>query len=360
MDLNDFITKATKIHGDKYCYSNVTQFTSLQENIDILCKTHNKIFSQRAGSHLYQESGCPKCGNNISKSENYITDFLENNGDSNIKQRYITNGIEIDIYSFKYNLGIEYHGMIYHSEGSTYPNNKGKFNRNLLLQKYNESKNKFKLFQIFENEWNFKQDIWKSMLLNHIKKSKKIYARQCVIKEIDSKMVKEFLELNHLQGYVSSKVRIGLFYNNELVSVMTFGTPRMNKKYEYELLRFCNKLNLSVIGGASKLLTYFKRNYTPKSIISYANKRWSTGNLYELLGFEYSHDTNPNYYYIHKNDNYMVLHSRYKFQKHKLNKLQFFDNNLTEFENMCNNGYRRIYDCGNLVYVWKTKVESPL
>ena len=133
---------------------------------------------------------------------------------------------------------------------------------------------------------------------------------------------------------------------------MTFAKPRFNKKYDYELIRFCNKSGFSVIGGASKLFNYFIKNYntkSPKSIITYANRRFSNGKIYETLGFKFLRKTEPNYFYFKKNT--LTLLSRNQFQKHKLkDKLSLFDYNLSESENMFNNDYRRIYDCGNLVY----------
>ena len=132
---------------------------------------------------------------------------------------------------------------------------------------------------------------------------------------------------------------------------MTFGKCRFNKKYEWELLRFCNKLGYHIPGGASKLLTYFERTYKPKSLISYADRRWSQGKLYRALGFNLDHVSEPNYWYF---NNIFSLESRIKYQKHKLKDiLEKFDPNLTEVENMIMNGYHRIFDCGNLVFVKK-------
>ena len=128
---------------------------------------------------------------------------------------------------------------------------------------------------------------------------------------------------------------------------MTFGKCRFDKKHEWELLRFCNKLGYHIPGGASKLLRYFERNYQPKSLVSYADRRWSQGKVYENLGFTFSHASAPNYWYW-KN---LKLESRIKYQKHKLKDLlEIFDENKTEVENMRDNGYKQIYDCGNLVY----------
>jgi hypothetical protein len=134
---------------------------------------------------------------------------------------------------------------------------------------------------------------------------------------------------------------------------MTFGKSRYNKAYEYELLRFANKCNINVIGGFSKLLKYFITTYSPKSIITYADRRFSNGNVYEKNNFTFLHNSKPNYYYT-KYDKH--LYSRVVFQKHKLNnKLEVFNSELTEWENMQLNNYDRIWDCGNKVYYLKTK-----
>jgi hypothetical protein len=187
------------------------------------------------------------------------------------------------------------------------------------------------------------------MLLNSLGKSKPVYARKCIIKELDSKTSNEFIEANHIQGIRNAKVKLGLYYDNELISVMTFGKPLdTNSIYEYELIRFCNKKYINVIGGASKLLKYFERNYKPKSLISYANRRWSKGDLYHKLGFTLSNISNPNKFIIKGNK----LYNRLGFQKHKLeNILESFDSSLSADENIVNNNYGLIWDCGNYVFI---------
>ena len=288
--------------------------------------------------------------------EKELSKFIPN---SKINDRIVIYPKEIDIYSEINKFGIEYNGLIWHSFGySKYT----KFNTSEFekTEKYNHLKKTelceqkgIQLYHIFENEWinPIKKNIWKSMINSKLKNSKRIYARKCIINEISSKESSEFLEQNHIQGNIAGRIKIGLFYDDELVQVMTFRTPTQ-KKYKgdnnYELSRLCSKTGINVIGGASKLLKYFERNYNPELIISYANRRWSIGNVYEKLGFKFSHKTAPNYFYFRGN----TLESRNKYQKHKLNKiLPVFNPELTEKENMFNNGYRRIYDCGNLVYV---------
>ena len=120
-------------------------------------------------------------------------------------------------------------------------------------------------------------------IISLLKKRKKLYARKCTVKEISIPQAKEFINKHHLQNYANSKLCIGLFYKDQLVSVMTFGAPRYNKKYECELVRYCS--SHYVVGGANKLFKYFIENYHPKSIISYCDASKFTGKLYSDLGF---------------------------------------------------------------------------
>ena len=267
-------------------------------------------------------------------------------------QNYRFCGKELDIFLPDHNLAIEYDGLMFHSEGTCDTSKFLNKDKNYHLEKTEIClNNRIQLFHIFEGE---DLDLWLSMINTKLNLNKKIYARKCKIKELKSQETKEFLDYNHIQGYVSSKVNLGLYFEDELVSVMTFSKPRFNKNYEYELIRFCSKRNTSVIGGASKLWKYFVTKYNPKSVISYANRRFSNGEIYSKLGFELIGKTEPNYFYFKMSTT--QLYSRVKFQKHKLSKLlDNFNPELSETENMFNNNYRRIFDCGNLKYLYINK-----
>ena len=205
------------------------------------------------------------------------------------------------------------------------------------------------VFQIWENEWESKRSIWESMLRNAFKRSNRIYARKCEVKLVDSAFAREFCTQNHMQSYAVSSINVALEHNEEIVALMTFSKSRYSKsKSSFELIRFCNKLNVSVVGGASKIVSYFKKNY-PGVIVSYANRRWSNGNLYKQLGFVFDSESNPCYYYFLKSDK---LEHRSAYMKHKLHyKIKHFDANMTEIQNMYFNKYRRIWDAGNTVYI---------
>lgn len=263
---------------------------------------------------------------------------------------------ELDIFLPDANLAIEYNGLLYHSQGisSFSPINNPTFDKNYHLSKTLLCAAKdIQLFHIFEGE---NLDLWLSMVHNKLGVNKKIFARKCNILEISQNDAKEFFKENHLQGSVNSLIQIGLYFGGILVSAMSFGRPRFTKKYEYELLRFCTLKNHNVIGGASKLWKYFLKKYAPKSVVSYANLRFSNGAIYEKLGFSKIGQSAPNYFYF---DQSLKLESRLKYQKHKLQKyyesgeLEYYNPAESEIQNMLKNGYRRIFDCGNLIYEFK-------
>jgi hypothetical protein len=277
-----------------------------------------------------------------------------------INNKQIIKPLELDIYLPDHNLAIEYDGLMYHSFG--------KDSWSVFNNYQDESENKYKhlfkteecekqgiqLLHIFENEWidPIKQNIWKSVIKSKLGLNNRIYARKCEVKEITYQESNEFIKTNHLQGKCNSSIQIGLFYEGQLVSVMTFGKPRFNQNYQFEILRFCNKCFVNVIGAFSKILKYFERVYKYESIISYANRRWSTGNVYFKNNFEQFNISKPNYFYFKRKD--FVLFSRQKFQKHLLKeRLETFDENLTETENMYNNGFRKVYDCGQICFLQK-------
>ncbi len=283
---------------------------------------------------------CPLCYPKLSgcsKFEKEIIDFCKQYYPNLIENdRTILNGKELDIYIPEIKLAIECDGLYWHSELQG-------VDKNYHLKKTKECEKKnIQLIHIFEDEWYNKQDIIKSILLAKMGKIKnKIYARKCIIKEVSSIEAKDFLFENHLQGSIAG-ASIGLYYNNELVSILTYGKPRFNKKYDIEILRFCNKKNTIVVGGLSKLSKYVK-GY----IISYSDSRYSLGTSYKNAGFDLVESSPPSYYYL-KN---FKRFSRINFQKHKLSEiLENFDPTLTEWQNMQLNDYDRIWDCGNLVF----------
>jgi hypothetical protein len=343
-DTDSFIKICSLIHNNKYNYS-LVDYVNSSTKVKIICSEHGE-FEQRCDTHR-NGAECPKCLDiGQSKNEINLYQYLISIYKNEIiqKDRSILSKQELDIYIPNNNIAIEYNGLYWHNELNK-PSN-----YHLNKTKLCEDKG-IKLIHIFEDEWIHKKDIVKSRLKNILGlTSNKIYARKCIIKNIDTKLSKEFLNTNHIQGHVNSSIKLGLYYNDELVSIMTFGSLRktMGKNKidgSYELLRFCNKLDTTVIGGANKLLSHFIKNYNPNEIISYADRRWSNGNLYEKLGFEFSHNSKPNYWYVKQ----LKREYRFKYRKNILVK-EGYDPTKSEHEIMLEREIYRIYDCGNKCY----------
>jgi len=291
---------------------------------------------------------CLKCNPILcgrSKMKLDVLEFIKLNytGDIISNTRSVIDN-EIDIYLPDLGLAFEFNGLHQHSDL-----HKDKYYH---INKSNDCLDKdIQLIHIWEDDWVYKTNIIKSIILNKIGNSDRIFARKCVIKEVDNKLVRSFLVDNHIQGFVGSKIKLGLFHNDELVSLMTFGSLRKSlgynsKENSYELLRFCNKLNSSVIGGASKLFKHFTKSYEVNQVISYSDTSRGVGNLYEKLGFKFSHNSDPNYYWVINN----IRKHRFNFRKDRLVSLGY-DKEKTEIQIMNELGYYRIFDCGSKKWI---------
>ena len=325
---------------------------------EFLCECKNKNHNYTINKNLFyyrlnnRIDLCLLCNplSNISESEKKLQNFISSiySGKILLNNKKTIKPYELDIFLPELNIAFEFNGLYWHSEI-----HKDK-NFHKMKSDICDSQN-IQLFHIYEDDWNNKQNIIKSMIINKLKISKyKIYARKCEIKTIkDNLIIRDFLNNNHLQGYIGSSIKLGLFYNDELVSLMTFGKNRkiMNNEShenEYEMLRFCNKLNTNVIGGASKLFRYFLNTYNPAKIISYADRNYSNGDLYKYLGFNFIHITEPNYYYI---INSKKIH-RFSFRKDLLVK-DGYDPNKSEHQIMLERKIYRIYNSGNYKFVYE-------
>jgi SepF-like predicted cell division protein (DUF552 family) len=288
------------------------------------------------GSNDIRRCPNPKC-KAMSAPQRELFDYVKTLGTWDIiaNDRTVIKPYELDVYIPALSIAIELDGIYWHQTEAC----KSK-------QALCEAKG-IRLLHITDLAWRDHKEIWKSIIASKLGVTKRIYARKCEVINLETSLARGFLEKNHLQGAVGASVNFGLLYENELVAAMTFGKPRFNKHYEWELLRYASKLNTTVVGGASKLLKAFKAEHEGL-ILSYAKREHSMGGLYKALGFTLLDEGKPSYNYIIGDK----LISRYQAQKHKLPELlgDKFDPAKTEVENMLSAGYLLVPDRGSMTF----------
>lgn len=282
------------------------------DNINILCLRCKKPITIKVNNFIDISKGvqkklgvCKVCSHHTSMKEKEIYEYLLSIGlkESDIirNSRKIIKGLdknsykELDFYIPEYKLAIEYNGSYYHSDNtkqSTYHRDKFRLCEEKGIH----------LISIYEIDWEENKDKLKDLIKSFICPLKTIYARECKILSISEKEAEQFYISYHIQSKcILAKINYGLFYNDELVSVMGFGSSafhnRKSKEGDYELHRFVSKSGLCIVGGASKLLKRFEHDYQPKFLLSYSWNDWFTGKLYEILGFKFDGNVQPDYYW---------------------------------------------------------------
>jgi len=305
------------------------------------CKTCATIFNDTIANG--SNPRCPKCfPASVSKPQQEIINFIQSELDETllINDRRIIYPLELDIVIPSKKLSIEVNGVYWHSEKSQ------TFENNHLQKKQKLAKEVgYDVIFILDSEWYYHQELVKSRIRSKLGKCKTIMARKCNINLVPHQVAKSFIQNNHIQGKDNATIYLGLYHTNILMAIMSFGKSRYNKNFEWELLRYCTTQNYSITGGAQKLLKYFENTFLPKSIITYSDNRWNTGNLYNHLGFNYDGETGLGYCYV---DNRGNMHSRQSMQKHKLmTKLENYNSDLTAHQNLQQHGYYRLWNAGN-------------
>lgn len=270
------------------------------------------------------------------------------------KKTRILDGKEIDMYFPDIKLGIEYNGSAFHASlNGVYENKPKEYHRNKFLSAKNLG---IRLLTIFDVDWEINKDKIMSLIRDIIIPCTKIYARKCIIKAINKEEANIFYNQYHLQnGFRLNEINYGLYYNNELLSVMSFGNVRMKHSEPdcYELHRYCVKNGYKIIGGAERLFKHFIKEYNPKYIKTYSSNDMFDGNIYQKLGFKYIKQADLPYYWY---KNGLGL-PREKCQPCKLQKT--FPDLYNEAPNrgkedyiMQKRGFCKVYRCGNTIWEW--------
>lgn len=281
----------------------------------------------------------PRSSGGRSTGERQIAEFITSLGENILtSDRKIIGPKELDIVIPRQNLAIEYCGLYWHSEQA------GK-DKHYHRDKYDQCRKiGLRLLTIYSDEWVKRKDIIKSTLssiLHHT--PNRITGRLTTIQSVDSATATAFLNTYHIQGSVNAAYRYGLSLNEELVAVMT-----LNKdKQGLYLSRYCSK---NVQGGFSKILTHVTKLHPNIPIYTFADHRWSNGDLYTKNGFTAVKELPPDYSY--SPDGHNRFH-KFNYRHKNLGKiLENYDPELSETVNCDNNGILRIWDCGKTKYVF--------
>lgn len=316
------------------------------------------------GVYLYKHDCRNLVDYKISVMEQEVSEYIRSIDKSVRMENNVHNVItpnELDIYLPDYLIGIECNPTATHNstvnvfdrgDSAIYPS------YHLMKTKKCEDAGIF-LFHIFGSEWTYSRPIIESMIRNLLGKyGRKIYARNCEVRDIDWKTCRDFLNTNHRQGNANSKIRLGLYLSDELVSVMTFGKMRntigtggTDLSDCWELVRFCSLLNTSVVGGASKLFKYFLRKYNPIRVRSFSDRAHTRGGLYGTLGFKKLDESTPGYVWVDSRTD--ISYHRYSAQKQNIKKFLHDDSidlSKTEKQIMEEHGFLQVFDCGTILW----------
>lgn len=318
------------------------------EDILTIAKDYNIVHSTLLKYIKSRGYDIKQHGYNKSKGELEVRTFVEALGFDCMSIKRSFKGLcrELDIFVPSVNVAIEYCGEYWHST-----TNKPKNYHKQKLDWCNEQG--IQLITIFEHQWKTKRTQVENIIRSKLGLTRRMFARHTNIETISISQAKAFCTLNHMHGSINASVAVGLKHNNVLVGVMTFNKSRFDKDVEWEIGRMCFLNGLTVVGGASKMFSYFVDNYNPKSVISYANRCFGNGGVYKHLGMSFVRDTPPGYFYYHTT-NHLIL-TRYQCQKHKLKSVvDFFDESKSEYDNMTDNGFHRVEDCGHRKFIWKS------
>lgn len=283
-----------------------------------------------------------------SSPELEIKEFLASHGIYVEKNKNKISPYEIDLFSDKHQIGIEFDGLRWHST---------LMNKDISHLKKKQDKCDdvgVRLIQIYEDEWREKKPIIKSKLLSTfgVSDRERIYARHTKFVELSGEQTVEIYKNHHIQGRVYASHHYGLIDKNDtLVACMSFSKPRNDKTDGvYELVRFATAVD--VVGGFSKLLKNAIGVLKPLTIISFADRRFSDGNLYKVNGFVHTDTTKVSYFYvIGKKRAVKGRYSRRRIEeRYNRGELKFFDPQLSERQNMELNGIYQIPNSGLLKF----------
>jgi very-short-patch-repair endonuclease len=336
--------KAAQVFPDKsFNYSKVDYQVGVRNKTFIGCHVEEHgFYEQSLDGHFSGKEGCRKCDTaGVSKMENDLSEFIENLGFEVIRNnRTIIAPYEVDIYVPAKKVAVEFNGVYWHSD---------KFKDDKWYH-YKKSKaaesNGVRLLHVWSDEWTNKH----SIVERHIKHvlgvndTQRVYARKCAVSVIDKNAAHDFLEENHIQGRATATHHIGLTHDDMLVAVASF----KKSGNDYILTRYATSQH--VIGGHSKAVSFFEKNYAYGTLVTFADTAFSDGNLYTTTGWTRDTELAPDYSYVVNG-----VERRHKFgyrkNRFKTDPALVYDESMTETELAVLNDLPRVYDAGKVRFV---------
>lgn len=335
---NELNKKGYSLLSDKYINNKTKLYIKCSKNHEFYMRWND----------VDKRHGCPICNGRRSLKEQELLKWVKTIHPDATPINFNKLGIdntqrEIDVYIPSIRLGIEFNGLLWHSE--KYLKDKKQHEEKYKLCK----KHNIQLITIFEHEWDSRKDQIKGYLESKIVKQNKIYARKCELLEISIDQSKKFLEKYHIQGSTGHEKAFGLFLDNNLLAVVTGGKHHRQGQNQYVLSRLCFKRGYTVVGGASRLIKALKsyaktKNY--KEMVSWSDNRWSNGNVYKNTNWSPEPLRRDYFYYNIYNK---TVHSKQSCQKRVLSKkLKIPKESATETEmaNLLN--LYKVWDCGKM------------
>lgn len=338
MHSKQFVDKIQDTMKERYgvnCAMNVPEFRSKFEET---CKSKYGTSYYVNSDQFVQLSSCKSVTN-----ANFVK-LLEENG-FQCNQEKVLDDKRFDIEIVGMNILIEIDPTYTHNVAGSHWDPKGHPKDKQLVKTLIAEKYGYRCIHVFDwDDWNGIIDLIRKP--EHI-----IYARKCEVRPVTDSSFDNFIVDNHIQGQCKgTKVALGLYHNAELVEVMTFGKPRYNKNYQWELLRLCTKKELNVVGGASKLFKYATNKLNMTSIISYCDKSKFKGSVYSNIGMTFLRNTTPQE--IWSKGKNKITGSLLRQRGYD----QLFDANYgkgtSNEQLMMEHGWLPVFDCGQSVYTF--------
>ena len=354
--INDLANEEDKIRASK-------NLLSTGDVVEFFCKKHG-VYKQPVYNHIkietsIKKAGCPKCGNQISRAENFLFEIVKNitntirHCKTQIRSSDTGYPLELDLYCPEKKIAFEYNGSKWHGE-------KTKLDSYYHFKKFNLCEKKsIRLISVFDKDWIFNNKKIIAFIKNTLNEKTKIYGRNTLVKKIETTKACDFLnEYCIKETYGIFDVVYGLFYNDELISVMSFSQENCNKDKEVDwcLNEYCVKNGYIVLGGASKLFSSFLREYKPRSIVAFSDCDYFSGEIYTKLGFSFDRYMELPYYWTNGNDFYSKEQCQLENLKEKFQNLynDAIFNNATSREEyiMYKLGFYKVFRCGYKRWRW--------